>query len=245
MSTAECCKGALPPSLSAPQQPGEETSLCGVPTFVARGTDGARAPVALVYLVDIFGYAAVQARANAARMAAAGGGKLDVLIPDICAGDACSHDFDFANLPAWFSKHGDDVTTPLVDAAVRGAREAGYSKVVTVGYCWGARASLLAGRAGGVDAFGIAHPSRCAVADFSGVAKPALFILAESDNAFSQADADAAVAGLRGSGVRVVVNGPHPGTVHGFAARGDETVPAIAAARQSAIAAAVDFALSV
>ena len=147
MSTAECCKGALPPSVLAPQ-PGEETSLCGAPTFVARGTDGARAPVALVYLVDIFGYAAVQARANAARMAAAGGGKLDVLIPDICAGDACSHDFDFANLPAWFSKHGDDVTTPLVDAAVRGAREAGYSKVVTVGYCWGARASLLAGRAG-------------------------------------------------------------------------------------------------
>lgn len=244
MSTAECCEGALSPALSKPQ-PGEETTLGGVPAFVVRGSEGARASVALVILTDIFGYQAGQARANAARMAAAGGGKLDVLIPDICAGDACAHDFNFAGLPAWFSKHGDDETMPLVRAALRGAREAGYAKVVTVGYCWGARASLLAGRSENVDGFAIAHPSRCAVPDFAGVAKPALFILAETDNAFSQADADAAVAGLRASGVRVVVNGPHAGTVHGFAARGDETVPAVAAARQSGIAAAVDFALSV
>ena len=94
------------------------------------------------------------------------------------------------------------------------------------------------------DGLAIAHPSKVGEAELAAVAVPALLCLAESDSAFPQAAADAAVATMRARGLRVAVSGPHAGTVHGFAARGDETVTAVAAARAAALQAVVEFALS-
>ena len=123
------------------------------------------------------------------------------------------------------------------------ARAQGYAKIACLGYCWGARASVLAAQAKLVDGFAVAHPSKCDTPDFAAISLPALFLLAETDGAFSQAQADASAADLRARGLPVTVKGPYPGTVHGFAARGDEDVPAIAFARKDALEAAVAFTL--
>lgn len=210
--------------------------------MVARGAP--KNSRALVLLTDIFGVDASALHANVKRMVAAGGGSLDIIVPDICAGDPFPQDADFSALGTWFDKHPDEPVAGTVSAVLTALRADGYKKLAGLGYCWGARASVLAGWAGLLDGVGVAHPSKCSESDFSKIAAPALFILAEADNAFSQEAADASIADLRARGFPVRVSGPHAGTVHGFAARGDETIPAIAAARAAGILAAVEFALS-
>ena len=240
--TSECCvnpEGPLSP-VTAPA--GVFAELGGVRCLVVRGA--AKTTRALLLLTDIFGLDASALHANVKKMMAAGGGAVDIFVPDICAGDAFPHDADFSGLGAWFAKHPDGPVAAVVSSVLAGLRSDGYQKIAGVGYCWGARAAVLAGSAGLLDGVGVAHPSRCAPADFARVSRPALFILAEADNAFSQDAADASIADLRARGFPVSVSGPHAGTVHGFAARGDEAVPAVAAARAAGIQAAVAFALS-
>lgn len=241
--SSECCVNPEGPLSPSTPPAGEFATLGGVRTLTVRGSASGRGRRALVLLTDIFGVDAHALHANAGRMAAAGGGELDVIVPDICLGDPFPHDRDFSHLGDWFAVHHDAAVTPVVAASLAAVRALGYEKVACLGYCWGARASVLAGQARLVDGFAVAHPSKCEAADFASVSLPALFILAEVDNAFAQTTADAAIADLRARGFAVAVSGPHAGTVHGFAARGDEEVPAVAAARKAGIEAAVKFTL--
>ena len=96
------------------------------------------------------------------------------------------------SLIPWLSRHGDAVTVPLVEEALKEGRTwttaHGNGRLGAVGFCFGGRYAVLA--AGGaeprVDAYAAVHPSQISVpADVEAVRRPGLFILAESDPRFS------------------------------------------------------------
>jgi hypothetical protein len=72
---------------------------------------------------------------------------------------------------------------------------------------------------------------------------PGLFLLAETDGMFPAAKV-AETRALLGGAAQFVFEGPWPGTNHGFVVRGDDAVPAVAAAREAARAAAAKFFLA-
>jgi dienelactone hydrolase len=168
---------------------------------------------------------------------------VDVYVPDIIGGgDAMAPDFDRALLGPWFSRHGDEQTTPLVASALGALRAAGKVRLMTLGFCWGARYALLAacGAEPLADAFGVAHPTKTSPADYAGASVPGLFLLAETDGMFPPAAVEETKALLKGKG-HFKFEGPWPGTNHGFVVRGDDGVPEVQKAREEARAAAAGF----
>ena len=204
----------------------------GVPTFVV----GAGSKRVLV-CTDIFGWELPNIR-NLARAFAAGG-DFTVFIPDLCSGDAIKPDsFDRATFPAWRSRHGDEQTIPIAEAVVADLRNS-EGPLFTIGFCWGARWSvLLAQNASKVDGFAIAHPSFVTTADIEKTAVPGIFLLAETDAAFPP-EAVAAVRAMPRKDFEF--RGPYTGTVHGFAGRGSDDDAAVVAARADATASAIAF----
>ena len=162
----------------------------GMSAYVARGSGpgaAAASRAAIVLCTDIFGYELPNIRALALQLAEASGA--DVLVPDIVGdSDACAAEgFDFSTLPAWFNRHGDAQTRPRVEKAIALVKAAGKDRVMTLGFCWGARFALLAGGGGGADAWAVAHPTKTAPADYAAIAAmgvPGLFLLAETDGMF-------------------------------------------------------------
>jgi dienelactone hydrolase len=155
-----------------------------------------------------------------------------------------------ASLPSlisWFSRHGDGVTLPLVARFLVALRaERGVGRVGGVGYCWGGRYVVLAsGEApraagAGLDAYVACHPSGLSIPKDIDVPQkdvPGYFALAESDGLFPAAKGSAAVAARGGKTVCRVFGG----TRHGFAVRGDERDPVVAAARADALAETAAF----
>ncbi len=164
-------------------------------------------------------------------------------LPDVIGGgDELKPTFTMEELNPWFERHNDEVTLPHIRSVVAGARAAGAATVVVLGFCWGGRMAQLSAHpesACDVSAFVVCHPSKTGPDDYAGTSAPGLFILAESDSSFP-AEVVAATK-ERCAGKSFTFCGPYPGTSHGFAARGDDAVPAIAKARADFIAQTAKF----
>lgn len=154
---------------------------------------------------------------------------------------------------------GDAATLPIVKKILPAIRsEQGISKLAAIGYCWGGRYSLLAGGSilgaeleaanGQIDCFAACHPSWVTMpGDVEQVQKPGIFICAESDNIFPRKavqqtkDITARLQKERNLPEGYWQLKQYPGTSHGFAIRGDESMPIVAEARKDVLKVTFDF----
>jgi dienelactone hydrolase len=234
-----CVEGSFDAPLAVPLVP---CTLDGVACLTAPCAGSAHPRAAVVICTDIFGPQLPNVQRLAQDLAAAAG--VEVYIPDLCLGEALPTDFERSTLGAWFGRHGDAETVPVLARALRALRAGGKERILTLGFCWGARYAVLAAHGPHplVDAWGVAHPTKTSPADFAGaVPVPGLLLLAETDGMFPPEALAETRALLEGKG-EYDFQGPFAGTAHGFVVRGDEAVPAVAAGRAAARAAAAAFA---
>jgi len=190
---------------------------------------------AIVFATDIFGWKFEQAREIAHRVA--NKSNCRVFIPDIILNDnALKPTFDRSELAPWFEKHGDVQTPPLLSQVIQGLRKEESIKVlVTAGFCWGGRYSLLSsyGEIPIVDGFAVAHPSRTVANDYIHANTPGLFLLAETDSSFPAEVVEEVKTLCKDKDFTFC--GPYLSTQHGYAIRGSDEDPLIAFARQDSI----------
>jgi len=138
-----------------------------------------------------------------------------------------------ATLGPWLLKHREAVARPLIENFVDKVRYIpGTNKVGVIGFCWGGRYAILAGKkqfsgmeGKGVEAVYSCHPSLVAIpADFDDLAVPTSFALGSKDSLLGEKEAQQikdlmeekrSKEGLQ-SEVRI-----YEDQVHGFALRGD------------------------
>ena len=173
------CEHCLVPNKVAAVAAGSMGELAGRACYVAKGSGSA----AVVVITDVFGHSFVNCQAVADAIALASGAT--VFVPDVLEGDAIPPDgFDRATFPAWRERHTDAAVVPLAQAAVAALRAKGYTRIGSIGYCFGARHSVLLARAKLIDCYAVAHPSFTSTPDYAGLEQPALFLCAETDQAF-------------------------------------------------------------
>lgn len=224
-----------------------KAELNGITVVVAPAAeaDAVSKTQCIVICTDIFGHELPNVQILAKELAASCG--VEVYIPDLCKGDACAPTgFDFSQLPQWFSRHGDSDTMPVLSKVLAALRAGGKTRIMTLGFCWGARYAVLPahGPTPLVDAFGVAHPTKTSPKDYIAASEagvPGLFLLAETDGMFSPEAVAETKEGVAGSKATYVFEGPYPGTNHGFVVRGDDSVPAVAEGRAAARAAIPAF----
>lgn len=152
---------------------------------------------------------------------------------------------------ALIAKHGEAATMPKLKSVIADLKNAEkkykVSKIGTIGYCWGGKYSILAGAGETplVNCFVAAHPSLVKPnSDIDPINVPSLWLLAESDNVFSPADAKVTNQKLN----KIKDEKKHDfewnmyaKTTHGFVVRGGEHDPVVCKARSDAFDASVAF----
>ena len=137
------CEHCLVPNKVAAVAAGSMGELAGRACYVAKGSGKS---AAVVVMPDVFGHSFVNCQAVADAIALASGAT--VFVPDVLEGDAIPPDgFDRATFPAWRERHTDAAVVPLAQAAVAALRAKGYTRIGSIGYCFGARHSVLLARA--------------------------------------------------------------------------------------------------
>jgi len=223
-----------------------ELSLHGVNMYVARPPalkDAASTTqhAAIVILTDVFGWATPNIRLIADTLAEQSG--IIVYVPDFFQGDPVPLEMFPAferhgvlgkvkdnmdvvafmlKLGPWTLKHKESVVLPLMDAVLGDLRSNGVTKIGAIGYCWGGKYSVLLG---GREFYGIqaavqCHPSMLKKEVVAKLRVPSLWNCAEEDPMFTPK--------LRKQSEEILKKNriPHefidyPGTLHGFAVRGD------------------------
>lgn len=262
-----CVTGAL----HAGTTRGAVEAVGGIQTYVSRppappapGTPAAAA--AVVILTDVFGMVLPNVRLLADRLARDVG--VTVYVPDLFGGDAFPADLLTVDTPptvwrsitnacnllavlprflAFVRRHPDATVHPITAAVFPAVTAAhggpGVARIGVLGYCFGGRYTVLAGATPAVTAIATAHPSMVALpGDVEAVTVPALYMLSATDFLMSAAQMAQlrALAADRNARVPTQVM-DFPGTVHGFAVRGDDAIPATRAARELATVTTGDF----
>ncbi|KAI9206903.1 Alpha/Beta hydrolase protein [Polychytrium aggregatum] len=142
------------------------------------------------------------------------------------------------HMASWIMRHTPKEIVPVIDATLAEVREHfGIHKIGTQGFCFGGKyAGMLAGSTQ-IQASSIVHPSGVSVpTDIKNIAVPVQFIFAEHDPTFTPANQKETERILQGRPEIDSEINFYPGTVHGFACRGDEKDPVATTARREALA---------
>lgn len=151
------------------------------------------------------------------------------------------------DLQAWFPNHGQDKTRPSLDNVINGLKARGVTTFAAVGYCFGARYVFDLAFDGVIKAAAVAHPSLLeAPADlekFKATGVPLLINSCETD---SQYPAEKQKAGdeILGGGQTEATNYKRayfPKCEHGFAVRGDLSIPDVKAGKEGAFKNTVEW----
>lgn len=138
-----------------------------------------------------------------------------------------------ATLGPWLLKHRESVSRPLVENFIDKVRYIpGTNKVGVIGFCWGGRYAILAGKkpfsgteGKGVDAIYSCHPSLLSIpSDFEDVTVPISLALGEKDSLVGEKEAEQIKELMEKykteNGLTSEVQ-IYEGQPHGFALRGD------------------------
>ncbi|KAJ5476763.1 hypothetical protein N7475_002492 [Penicillium sp. IBT 31633x] len=217
---------------------GETKNIDGVETYIAYPKDNKNPEKAIVFMTDIFGLFP-----NAKLLADeyANNGYLTV-IPDLFQGDQISvDDMDSGNVdfPAWLPKHQPANVEPPLESTIKYVRETfGVKKLGAVGYCFGGKYVVRYLQPGKIDVGFTAHPSFVTHEELGAIKGPLSIAAAETDSIFTTQ--------LRHESEDTLIKAGQPwninlfsGVSHGFAVRGDLSVPRQKWAKQQAFCQAI------
>lgn len=156
-----------------------------------------------------------------------------VLIPDILKGDPIKSTDDF---PAWIEKHSSDVTKPIVDGFLdKLTKEKSPKSLFGIGYCYGAKYCVQnLTNDGYFTAGAVAHPSFVALEEVEAVTKPLLISAAETDGIFPEELRNKTIQILAANKVRYQLD-LFQGVSHGFAVKGDPSIPQVKYAKEKVL----------
>ncbi|KAK9815250.1 hypothetical protein WJX72_000688 [[Myrmecia] bisecta] len=215
---------------------GSEGTVGGVSAYIAEPATASDKAVLL--LTDIYGWQAKNPRLIADRLAQNG---FLVVIPDLFAGKHWTEGKPWSELRDWAAQFPKEAQLELVKRALADTRsQSQVEHVGLIGHCWGGLFTVLLTGEGIVDAGVIAHGSMITLDMVKAIKMPTMFLCAENDQqipASFRAEIQQVLPELKTPTAFKL----YPGTEHGFAVRGDITVPAVAAAADDAFAETLKF----
>ncbi|KIK81524.1 hypothetical protein PAXRUDRAFT_832781 [Paxillus rubicundulus Ve08.2h10] len=148
---------------------------------------------------------------------------------------------------AWIGEHGAGVTRPPLDKVIAALKVEGVKDFAATGYCFGGRYVFDLAFDRVLKVAAVAHPSLLKVPEdlhkFKETKTPLLINSCTVDQQFphaSQEKADEILGG--GSATAELYRREYfEGCAHGFAVRGDPTIPAIKAGKEGSFKATVEF----
>lgn len=209
------------------QPSGKSIKIGSIDAYVAEPSGKVHKNTAILFLPDVIGI--WQNSQLLADQFAANG--YYTLLVDLFNGDAIAlnrpADFDFMG---WLTKgtggnnpHTYKEVDPIVSASIKHLQDAGFTKIGSVGYCFGAKyvTRFMSGVGGkGIDVGYVAHPSFVEEAELEAISGPLSIAAAETDAIFSQEK--------RHKSEQILVTGKKTyqinlfsGVVHGFSVRCD------------------------
>ncbi|CAH6722372.1 protein Aim2p [[Candida] jaroonii] len=220
-----CC---LEKSLHEGTPIGSYKTVAGLDTYVV-GTENGNDNI-IVIATDIYGYKLQNVLLIADQIAKVG--KYQVLIPDILKGDPIEEEF-----ATWLPKHGPEITTPIFDGFLSSLKSEYKPKFLGgIGYCFGAKYVIQNLRKDGLlDAGAGAHPSFVSVEEVEDVAKPLTISAAQIDPIFTvelRHKTEEILSKKEGVSWELTL---FAGVSHGFAVRGDISIPQVKYAKEKAL----------
>lgn len=165
---------------------------------------------------------------------------ITVVFPDILKNDDYTSD---QVLQEWFKNHQAEETGKFCEGFLRNlkANYANLNYLIAIGYCYGAKFVVENLKKDGLlDAGAVAHPSLLNENDISSIAKPIIFAAAEFDPAFTQSLRWKTEEILSKNKVRYEID-LYSHVSHGFAVKGDLSIPEVKYAADKALCNAVDW----
>ncbi|KAJ3318044.1 hypothetical protein HDV06_000856 [Boothiomyces sp. JEL0866] len=199
---------------------GTVTTLGELDCYVAHPTNQKKSDTAILYIHDIFGYQAKNARLLCDRMASQAG--IPVYMPDffnkLCIGEPGNLKYQTMEFVQLFPTPDN---MKRVESVINSLRELGKTRIGAIG----------------LQAVAAAHPSLLEPqADLSSIKAPTLLLLAESDQMFDPIKTQVLQI-IKKTGAEFELH-EFPGTKHGFSVRGDENIVRDARDKSCSISAA-------
>ncbi|KAK6838067.1 dienelactone hydrolase family protein [Apiospora arundinis] len=201
--------------------------------------------VSVLFLTDIYGLASPENKRLADSFGRAG---YFTVAPDLFNGSPSPLDMNAPgfNQTRFLDAHGPAETDPLVALAVQYLRDVrGATRVAVAGYCFGGRYALRfagttagAGHGNGVGAAFAAHPSGWTDDEIAAVALPASVALGDRDE-LNPPDRRHQLEALLSNTTAPWQADLYSGAPHGFAVRGNVSVPQQRFAKETAFVQAV------
>ncbi|KAK0612251.1 dienelactone hydrolase family-domain-containing protein [Immersiella caudata] len=197
----------------------------GASLYVSEPSSCKNPSIGVIYLTDAFGIQFVNNKLLADSFARAG---FFAVAPDMFEGDPAP--FDLAtpgfNATEWTLLHNPTAITPILNKAIAYIQSKGITKIAATGYCFGGRYSfrLLAAGTGVKVAFS-AHPSLLEDSEILAITGPISVAAAEIDAMMSPARRSQIEGFLANNVSQPYQVNLYGGTAHGFATRGDITLP--------------------
>ncbi|KAL1692439.1 dienelactone hydrolase [Schizophyllum commune] len=241
------CKDCAPGVRWEGTPEGKIEKINGVDAYVATPTQDYPKDKVLLLLTDIFGVPLVNTQLLADDYAANG---FKTVIPDYLNGDPAPANAMAPNsgwnVQSWIPSHGPEQTRPPLDKVIAGLKEQGVTTFGAVGYCLGGRYVFDLAFDGVIKAAAVAHPSLLKIPEdiekYAQTNVPLLIESCETDMMFPpdlQAKTDAILGDRKfAPGYR---RDYWPGCTHGFANRGDGSIPAVKAGKEGAFKAVVEW----
>ncbi|KAF3396167.1 hypothetical protein F1880_007281 [Penicillium rolfsii] len=199
---------------------GDFKSIGNVRTYFAYPKNNQAPDKAVVIVGDVFG---IFTNSQLLADDFAANGYLAVL-PDIFNGDQMDiGDFEAGriDIPEWISRHGTEVTDPIIDAVINHLREdMGVDKIAGAGYCFGGKYVARFLKPGKFDTGYSAHPSFVSDEELAGIEKPFSIASAEIDQIFTRELRHKSEGILAQTGQIYQIN-LYSGVEHGYAIRAD------------------------
>ncbi|KAL5492295.1 hypothetical protein ACEPAI_3742 [Sanghuangporus weigelae] len=225
---------------------GKIEEIAGVRTYVAIPPEGTAydKTKAVLFLPDVFGIDLVNSRLLADDFAKNG---FQTYLPDYLNGDPIvelNASFDF---PSWLAKHGAEQTRPPLDKVIAALKEKGVTSFGATGYCFGARYVFDLAFDGVIKAAVVSHPSLLQVPEdlekFKATGVPLFINSCETDQMYP-AESQKLGDEILGGGKTETENYKRayfPKCVHGFAVRGDLSIPEVKFGKEQAFVNAVQW----
>ncbi|KAM0747809.1 alpha/beta-hydrolase [Meredithblackwellia eburnea MCA 4105] len=223
---------------------GKETVVAGLPAYVSGPEESKKA---VLIISDVYGYKLNNIRVLADHYAS--DANVRVFVPDFFGGAAAPTDPEgrakwFANIELFKVEHSphDPKHLAKVEEVIAEIRKT-HSSIAAMSFCWGAPAALHLSAKGLVECTGVAHPTETEVKHYTASEKPTLVLCAATDHMFPPVLRNKVEEAMEVRALEARIWSKfvlYPGTVHGFASRGDEkddfTATAMADAKATAVA---------